>query len=99
MARHALIRNPAIFAVISSEPVLHDKRFARVVCCVVRVEALQIVWMHTLSPAMSDLLLQGSASKLQPRFVEESAEFIRPGHPDHHGRSIGHVTKSRFALH
>ena len=60
----------------------------------VYVEALQIVWMHTLSPTISHLLLQGAASKLQPRFVEESAEFIDPGHPDKNWSGVSNYSET-----
>src|SRR4029077_8980638 len=65
MACHALIRNPAILAIISSQPVLHNKWLPRIECLDVDLEALlQIVRVHAFSPAVSELLFDAAASKL-----------------------------------
>src|SRR5438045_3606985 len=89
MPGNALIRNPAIFAIIPSQPILHHKRLARIECLRVNLETfLQIVWMYAFSPAISHFLFQATARKLQPRFVKECAEFVHARHPDANRRRI-----------
>src|SRR5262245_24671138 len=96
---HSVIRNPAIFAVISSEPVLHDERFARVECFRVCLEALlQIVRIHALGPAISHLLFQTAARKLQPAFVEKSAQFVDSGHPDKNWGGVSNYSETLLAF-
>src|SRR5205823_12555212 len=83
IARYPLVRNPTIFAIITSQPVLHHKRFACIECLRVNLETfLQIVWMYAFGPAIAQFLLQATARKLQPRFVKEGVEFVYSGHPD-----------------
>src|SRR5215510_11319066 len=62
--RHALVRDPAILAVVTSEPVLHDERLPSIERFRVRLQtSLHVVWMDALSPAISDLLLNVTAGK------------------------------------
>src|SRR2546423_6572235 len=78
IARHSLVRKPTILAVISPQSVLRQKRFARIERLRVRLEThLQIVRVHTFSPAVPHFLVQTAAGKLQPRFVKESTELVR----------------------
>jgi hypothetical protein len=65
MACHALIRNPAILAIVSPKPVFHNKWLPGIECFGVNLEALlQIVRVHAFSPAVSKLLFDAAASKL-----------------------------------
>src|SRR5262249_26361029 len=89
ISRNAVIGDPAVFAVVTPQPVLHGKRFARVERFRVSLHTLlQVIRMHVLSPAVSDLLLHGAASEIQPWLIEESAKLVDAGHPDKNGRSI-----------
>src|SRR6059058_6689099 len=99
MPRHTLVRNPAIFAIVTSPSILHDKRFARIKCLRVNLEtSLQIVRVHTLSPTISHFLLHCATGKLKPALVEESAEFVQARHPDKDGRRVGYHAETLFAL-
>jgi hypothetical protein len=78
---------------------LHNKRLAGVECFRVRVEAsLQIVRMHPFSPTISHLLFRTSPGKLQPAFVEKSAQFIDARHPDKNWRGIGNYSETLLAF-
>src|SRR5438093_10432171 len=93
------IQNPAIFTVISSQAILHCKRLARIEGIFVNVEAVrEVVRMNAFCPSISKLLLQFSAGKVEPAFVEEGAEFVRAGHPEEHGRCLGDRPKTSFTL-
>jgi len=50
--------------------------------------SLHIVWMHGLDPSCADFLFHGSASEVEPRFVEIVAKGIRSSHPIKDGRCI-----------
>src|SRR5438067_11991131 len=87
MTRHPLVRNPTILAIISSEPVLHDKPFARIECFRVNLETpLQIVGVHALSPSFPISFsrprpvnsIQGLLTKVQRLF--------KPSNPVRKGR-------------
>jgi hypothetical protein len=78
---------------------LHHKRFARIECLCVNLETpLQVVRVYAFGPAVSHFLLQTTARKLQPRFVEEIAEFVHTRHPDKDRRRIRHDPKTRLAF-
>src|SRR6266480_5806485 len=99
MPGHTLVRNPAIFAIVTSPSVLHDKRFARIKCLRVNLEtSLQIVRVHTLSPTISHFLLQAAAGKLQPGLVKESVTLIHAGHPDKNWGGISHDPETLLAF-
>src|SRR5947209_278496 len=99
MRRDACIRNPTIFTIVTSQPVLHDERLSRLKSFGVNLEtALQIVRMHALSPAVPHFLMQTSAGKLQPRLVKESAKFVDGGHPDKNWCGIGHNSETLLAF-
>src|SRR4029077_3425863 len=68
-------------------------------CAGVNLQAiLQVILVHTFSPAISKLLFLAAAGKIQPWLVEESAELVDASHPDENGRGIRHVLKSRLAF-
>src|SRR5206468_7193037 len=99
VARHTAIRNPAIFAVVTSQPVLHDERFPGIKRFDVGFEAaLEIVRMHAVGPAISHFLFHRATGKLEPRLVEEGTKFIRVRHPDKDGRRVSYHAESLLAL-
>ena len=59
---------------------------------------LEIVRVHTLSPAISHFLLQAATGKLQPGLVKESAELIHAGHPNENRGCVGYRAETRFTL-
>src|SRR6266536_6517791 len=99
MACHALIRKPAILAIVAPEPVLHNEWLPCIECLGVNLEALlQIVRVHAFSPAVSKLLFHAASRKLQPRLVKERAKLVQASHPDENGRSIRDELETRFAF-
>src|SRR5262249_23263485 len=89
MAWDALVRYPAILAIISPQAILHNEWLPRIECLRVNREALlQVVSVNAFSPAVSKLLFHPATGKIQPWFVKECAELVHAGHPDENGRSI-----------
>src|SRR5260370_13518880 len=54
--------------------------------------------MNTFSPTFAQFLLQRSAGKIEPTFVDEGAKFVWARHPDEHGRGVGYRAKTRFTF-
>src|SRR6266478_9687636 len=99
MAWDALVRYPAILAIVSSQPVLHNEWLPRVECAGVNLQAsFQVILMHAFSPAVSKLLFHAASRKLQPRLVKERAKLVHASHPDENGRSIRDELATRFAF-
>src|SRR5215470_14322099 len=99
VTRHALIGNPAVFAIVTAQPVLHHERLPGVKGFGVSLKAsLQIVRMHAFRPAVSHFLFQRAAGKLEPGLVEEDAELVHTRHPNKDRGSIGNNAKTRFTL-
>src|SRR4029450_4163597 len=98
MTCHPLIRKPAILAIVSPEPVLHNEWLPRIECLGVNLEALlEIVRVHASPPAVSKPLAHAAASKIQPWLVKERAEVGGASHPDKTGRGIRHDPEPRLA--
>ena len=75
VAWHAVVRDPAILAVVTAKPILQHERPAGVKRLDVAREApLEVAGMHTLGPAVAHLLLRRPPGEVQPGFVEERAE-------------------------
>jgi hypothetical protein len=60
--------------------------------------ALHIVKMHAFGPPNAYFLLHGSAGELEPWPIEIVAKAIGSGHPDQHGRRIGHSLEPGLAF-
>src|SRR5262249_62219114 len=74
---HSLLRTPTIVSIVTFQTVLHYKCFSRIKCLRVNREtSLHRIRVHAFSPAVSQFLVQGAASKLKPRPVKESAELV-----------------------
>src|SRR5262245_14908594 len=98
-ARHPMIQHPTIFAVISPQAVFHRELSPRVEGVDIDFKtAVKILRVNSLCPAITKLLLQGPAGKVEPTLVKKGAGFIRVRHPDHHRRRIGHGMKASLAL-
>src|SRR5437764_8719172 len=54
--------------------------------------------MNAVCPAIAKLLLQLSAGKVEPPFVEKGAELVWARQPDHHRRRVGHDAKTSLAF-
>jgi hypothetical protein len=59
---------------------------------------LAVVGMNGIEPAETERLVANSACKLDPAWVDIGAVTHGIGGPNHHGRMIGHIAKSRFAF-
>src|SRR5262245_14433275 len=84
VSRDAMIQYPAVLAVMTPQTVLHLKRLPRIAGRVKGFQATVVILrVNTFRPAVAQLLFHSASGEFEPRFVEESAEFVRPGHPDH----------------
>src|SRR5262249_21025005 len=91
----AVVRYPAIIAIGSSQPVLHNEKLPHVERVGINVHAFfQVIFMHAFSPAVSKLLFHSASCKLQPRLVKKCAKLVYASHPDENGRSIRHDSKT-----
>ena len=74
---------------------------AREVRTALRIEACEamvsIIWMHLRQPPVADGFVHRAARKSQPSLVEQRAELVRAGNPDHHWCGFGHIPKTLFA--
>ena len=96
---NAFVQHPAVFVVRAVQPVLHSKTAPGIKARDVSGEAsIQVCGVHALGPAIAQFLLHGPTPELQPCLVEESAESVLAGDPDHHGRRISHIAEPLFAF-
>ena len=99
MEGDAVVQQPAVFAVVASQPVLHRERLAGVEGAGVgREAAVEIVAVHVLGPAVAELLLQRATHEIQPRLVEPGAELVGAADPDHDRSGVRHVPEAPLVL-
>src|SRR5262249_15104122 len=93
-SRDAMIQQPAVLAVMAPQTVLHLKWFSRFEGRDIDFQAaLVILWVNTFRPAVAQFLFHRASSEVEPVFVEESAEFVHSGHPDHDRRRVRQNTE------
>src|SRR4029453_15705183 len=86
-------------AIITPQPVLHHKRFARVEGLRVNLETfLQIILVYAFGPAVTHFALQATAGKPQPGLVKKSEEAVPPRTPDKPPRRNRNDPKTRLAF-
>src|SRR5271157_1335547 len=94
-----VLQNPAIFAVVPPQPVLHCKGGASVQCRDIGLPAsLQVIGVDALGPARAHLLLDGPSSEVEPLLVEIIAELICVGAPDQDRGGISQSVKPLLTL-
>src|SRR5215469_6109311 len=94
-----MIENPAIFSVMSAQPILHMERLALLERPRIGLsERLQVLWVYPLRPAISQFLLEGPAREFQPGPIDVCVSLVRPRRPDHDGRGVGNQPKALFAF-
>src|SRR5215470_12831941 len=97
--RRSGVEDPAIDAVEPPQAVGHHEALTGVERPAVNLEdALAVLGMNTLGPAVAELLLDPTACKGDPAIIDESTEFVGAAHPDHHRRGVGHQAKPLLAL-
>src|SRR5262249_43305868 len=93
-SRDAMIQYPAVLAVITPQTILHLKRLPRIAGRVIGFQAAVVIFLvNPFRPAVAQFHFHSASCEFEPRFVEESAEFVRPGHPDHDRSSVRQNTK------
>ena len=94
-----VVQDPAVFAVVPPQPVLHRKRRACVECRDIGLQAsLQVIGVDALGPAVAHLLLDGPSSEVEPLLVEVIAELICVRAPDQDRGGIGQGAKPLLTL-
>src|SRR4051794_31505471 len=79
---------------MAAEPVFDLERLTLVEGRDIGVQALlEIVGMHPLHPAVSDLRFERATGEIEPRLIDIGAEFIEARHPDHDGSRVRNVAK------
>src|SRR5271157_1298975 len=72
-----VVQDPAVFAVVPPQPVLHCKRSASLQCRDIGLQAsLQVIGVDALGPALAQLLLDGPSSEVEPLLVKVIAPLI-----------------------
>src|SRR5215813_11173753 len=93
-SRDAMIQYPAVLAVIAPQTILHLKWFPRLEARDIYFQAaIVILRMNTLCPPVTQFLFYHASGEVEPRFVEECAESVRPGDPDHDRRRVRQNTE------
>jgi hypothetical protein len=95
----AIVADPSILTVVSPQTVLHSERQPSVKGFGVDFQAvLQVVWMDTIRPSVSDLLFDFASGKFEPASIEACAEFVDIRHPHHDRGGINQCVKALFAF-
>ena len=83
VTRCAIVANPAVTAIVVTQPVFHRERAVLVKMAVVHGQpVIQVVRMDAGSPARADFLFQCPAGKVQPGDVEIIEGLVETGCPD-----------------
>lgn len=94
-----MIQNPAVLSAAVPQAVFHLERLTGVEVGHIDLKtAFKVIRVNARGPAITYLLFHRVSDEIQPAFVEVVAELVRPGHPDHDGRSVGHDLITLFAL-
>ena len=76
-AGRAVVTDPMIFAVVTTETVLHGEGKTLIEGLGVDGEApFEVVGVNTFGPSVAEFLLEGAAGKDEPAAVEIGAEFV-----------------------
>src|SRR4051812_889467 len=83
ISRDAVIENPAIHAVVAPTPVLHSEVLTRFEGGKILPDTmLPILGVNAVRPAISQFLFQRATGKIQPWFVNKSAQRVCACNPD-----------------
>src|SRR5262245_7938199 len=94
-----MIQDPAICTIASPQAIFHRKLLPRVKGTDVGCQTTVAIFLvHPFRPSVAKFLLQATAGKVEPTFVEKITELVHPRHPDHYGRIVGHGSKAGLAL-
>ena len=99
VARRAFILNPAVFAGMMAQAVVHAELLAPVEGRYVGFQAaFKIVRMDAFGPAIAELLFQAAAGKVEPALVEVVALLVDASRPDQRLSRVGKRAEVLFAL-
>ena len=91
------IIDPAIFAIVLPEPVLHSKIFTGVKVTGVKLyAAVKIGAMDTGRSTTANFLRHATAGECQPRPVEPNTAFVFARDPNHYRSGIHYLAKTHI---
>src|SRR5262249_51967467 len=98
-SRDAMIQYPAVLAVIAPQTILHLKWLPRLEGRGVDFQAAVVILrVNTFRPSIAQFFFHRASSEVEPWFVEESAEFVLTGSPDHNRRRVRQNTEPLFTI-
>src|SRR5580704_760012 len=98
-SRHRSIKEPAVFAVMPTEPILHLEGLTRIERFGVGIQTHgQVFRVDSFCPAVSKLRLQGPAGEVEPGLIEVVAQLVETRCPDHHRSGVGDQAEPLLAL-
>src|SRR5689334_10614941 len=84
IARNTDVVDPAVFAVMVAQPILHAKLCFVIEMADIDLDAALVVFrMDALGPPIAEFLRHRASGKFKPRPVEPTAKFVLAGYPDH----------------
>src|ERR1700739_961829 len=96
VARNSSVINPAIRAIMATQPIFHSEFLPCVKVAGVSLKATtEILRMNPPRPAVTEFLLHVTAGKSQPWSIEPDALLVWTGDPDHHRGDVHDLAESR----
>ncbi len=93
----AAVEHPSVGAVVATHPVLHlELRALRQREGVDAQATLEVVGVHDLGPAVTELLFQRPTREPEHGLVDEGAAPVRPGHPEQDRRNVRESLEAAF---
>src|SRR5215468_6348246 len=79
------VEDPTVLSIITPETVFHRKRLTLIKRPRIDFQAaLQIFWVYSFRPAVSQFSLKRPARELQEGLIDIAAKPVGPGRPDHY---------------
>ena len=89
-SRYADIRKPAIFSIMSPEPILHLEGLPPIERLSVGLHTpAEVFRVHTFCATVPQLGLKWPTGELQPRLIEVGARLVGTAHPDTSTGAVG----------
>src|ERR1700751_4322926 len=96
VARNSSVINPAIRAIMATQPIFHSEFLPGGKAADVGFKAtIEILRMNALRPAVTEFLLHVTAGKSQPWPIEPDALLVWTGNPDHHRGGVHDLAEPR----
>src|ERR1700722_11802454 len=98
-SRNAVVKKPAVLAVVAAQPVLRAERPPGVVGGRVDMQAeVEVFRMNSFEPTLAQLLIESAPREIEPGLVDVIETPIVSGRPDQDGSGIRHGAEALFTL-